>query len=71
MLQALEDAIEHRHGQMRVPLINGIGSATCVSNITFDELVDALDLLDKLHEAESQSTSCSTSSADDSSEEDA
>lgn len=68
--KALEDAIEHRHGQMRIPLISGIGSSVCVSDIAYDELVEALDFLDRLHEVEPHSTSCSTSSEDDLSEED-
>ena len=56
---------------MRLPLITGIGSSTCVNDITLDEIVEALDALEKLHESEPdpQSTSCSTSSAGDSSEE--
>ena len=70
-LQALEDAIEHRHGKMRVPLITGIGSSVCVNDITFDEIVEALEVVEKLHECEQdpQSTSCSTSCAGDSSSE--
>ena len=54
---------------MRVPLITGIGSSVCVNDISYDELVEALEVLDKLHEVEASSTSCSTSSADDLSEE--
>src|SRR3546814_5469263 len=46
-----------RHGQMRIPLITGIGSSVCVNDISFDELVEVLDLLERLHEVEPPSTS--------------
>jgi len=34
LTQGLNDAVEHRHGKQRIPLITGIGSAICVNDIT-------------------------------------
>lgn len=41
--QGLADAVEHRHGKQRVPLIKGgVGSAVCVNDIGADELKGAI-----------------------------
>jgi 3-dehydroquinate synthase len=41
------DAIEHRNGAMRVPLITDIGESLCVSDLTPEELDRALELMDQ------------------------
>jgi 3-dehydroquinate synthetase len=43
--QSCKDAVEHRHGAQRIPLITEIGESICVSDITPEELDRALDLL--------------------------
>lgn len=43
--QSCKDAIEHRHGEQRIPLITEIGESVCVSDITEDELSRALDTM--------------------------
>ena len=43
--QSCFDAIEHRNGEMRIPLITDIGESICVSDITPDELDRALLLM--------------------------
>ena len=43
--QSCKDAIEHRHGQQRIPLITGLGESICVSDITRDELDRALEMM--------------------------
>jgi len=43
--QSCQDAIEHRHGQQRIPLITEIGESICVSDITEDELSRAIDFM--------------------------
>jgi len=43
--QSCLDAIEHRHGKQRIPLITGIGESKCVSDVTREELSIALDLM--------------------------
>lgn len=43
--QSCKDAIEHRHGQMRIPLITDIGDSICASDITQDELDRALAMM--------------------------
>ena len=43
--QSCKDAIEHRHGEQRIPLITEIGESVCVSDITKDELSRALDMM--------------------------
>jgi 3-dehydroquinate synthase len=43
--QSCKDAIEHRHGQQRIPLITEIGESICVSDVTEDELERALELM--------------------------
>lgn len=45
--QSCKDAIEHRHGEQRIPLITEIGESVCVSDITKDELTRALELMKK------------------------
>jgi 3-dehydroquinate synthase len=35
---ALQDAIEHRNGKQRIPLLDGIGSYVIVNDITCEEL---------------------------------
>ena len=41
--QSCKDAIEHRHGEQRIPLITEIGESICVSDITPEELDRALE----------------------------
>ncbi|KAL3935481.1 MAG: hypothetical protein SGBAC_009009 [Bacillariaceae sp.] len=43
--QSCKDAIEHRNGAQRIPLITGIGESIVVSDITREEIDRALDLL--------------------------
>lgn len=43
--QSCKDAIEHRHGEQRIPLITEIGESICVSDITEEELERALDMM--------------------------
>jgi 3-dehydroquinate synthetase len=43
--QSCKDAIEHRHGEQRIPLITDIGESICVSDITPEELERALDMM--------------------------
>ena len=43
--QSCKDAIEHRHGQQRIPLITDIGESICVSDITKDELARAVEMM--------------------------
>ncbi|CAM9129103.1 unnamed protein product, partial [Ectocarpus sp. 4 AP-2014] len=43
MVKGLVDAVEHRHGKQRVPLLKGgIGSSVCVNDINPDELKGAI-----------------------------
>lgn len=51
--QSCKDAVEHRHGAQRIPLITDIGDSVCVSDITSDELDRALDLLQKFEHTKS------------------
>lgn len=51
--QSCKDAVEHRDGAQRIPLITDIGESVCVSDITSDELDRALDLLQKFNHAKS------------------
>lgn len=49
-LQALRDAVEHRHGKQRVPLVSGeIGNSICVNDIGTEELKDAIKEAWTLH----------------------
>jgi len=43
--QSCKDAIEHRHGEQRIPLITEIGESVCVSDITEEELERALEMM--------------------------
>lgn len=43
--QSCKDAIEHRHGAQRIPLITEIGDSICVSDITEDELERACAMM--------------------------
>jgi len=43
--QSCKDAVEHRHGEQRIPLITDIGESVCVSDITPDELDRAIELM--------------------------
>ena len=45
--QSCKDAVEHRHGAQRIPLITEIGDSICVSDVTPEELDRALELLAK------------------------
>jgi 3-dehydroquinate synthetase len=49
--QSCKDAIEHRHGEQRIPLITDIGESICVSDITEEELNRALDMMAKFDRA--------------------
>lgn len=52
--QGLSDAVEHRHGKQRVPLVKGgIGSAVCVNDIDAEELKGAIAEVWALHDDES------------------
>lgn len=41
--QSCKDAVEHRHGEQRIPLITEIGESICVNDITTEELDRAID----------------------------
>jgi len=43
--QSCKDAIEHRHGAQRIPLITEIGESICVSDITQEELDRAIEMM--------------------------
>ena len=43
--QSCQDAIEHRHGEQRIPLITEIGESVCVSDITEEELERKLEMM--------------------------
>lgn len=43
--QSCKDAVEHRHGAQRIPLITEIGDSVCVSDVTPEELERALSLM--------------------------
>ena len=49
--QSCYDAIEHRNGKMRVPLITDIGESICVSDLTSEELDRALLFMNTLPHA--------------------
>ena len=51
-MKALEDAVEHRHGKQRIPLLKDrIGNSICVSDITEEEVQRALNFLPRFLEA--------------------
>eukprot|EP00565_Helicotheca_tamesis_P002299 CAMPEP_0185736216 /NCGR_PEP_ID=MMETSP1171-20130828/27254_1 /TAXON_ID=374046 /ORGANISM="Helicotheca tamensis, Strain CCMP826" /LENGTH=528 /DNA_ID=CAMNT_0028406755 /DNA_START=70 /DNA_END=1656 /DNA_ORIENTATION=- len=43
--QSCKDAVEHRHGEQRIPLITDIGESVCVSDITPEELERAVEVM--------------------------
>lgn len=45
--QSCKDAIEHRHGEQRIPLITDIGESICANDITYEELGRALEFMKK------------------------
>lgn len=45
--QSCKDAVEHRHGEQRIPLITDIGESVCVSDITPEELDRALTIMEE------------------------
>jgi len=45
--QSCKDAVEHRHGAQRIPLILDIGESICVSDITQEEIQKALEVMKK------------------------
>ena len=45
--QSCKDAVEHRHGEQRIPLITDIGESICVSDVTPDELEKALEIMEQ------------------------
>ena len=47
--QSCKDAVEHRHGEQRIPLITDIGESICVSDVTPEELDRALELMKKFN----------------------
>ena len=49
LVKGLEDAVEHRHGAQRIPLITGIGASVCVNDITKEELEGAVKELLQVH----------------------
>lgn len=44
-VQSCKDAVEHRHGEQRIPLITDIGESICVSDISPEEIRHALEIL--------------------------
>lgn len=49
--QALLDAVEHRHGKQRVPLVSGgVGTSVCVNDINSEELKGAIEEVWALHD---------------------
>jgi 3-dehydroquinate synthetase len=48
--QGLLDAVEHRNGAQRIPLLTGIGSSVCVNDITPEELRSACTELWAMHQ---------------------
>ena len=51
--QSCKDAVEHRNGAQRIPLITDIGESVCVSDVTPEEIDRALDLLQKFNHKKS------------------
>ncbi|CAM9767483.1 unnamed protein product [Pylaiella littoralis] len=50
MVKGLSDAVEHRHGKQRVPLLKGgVGSSVCVNDIDAEELKGAIEEAWALH----------------------
>merc|ERR1712146_476655 len=49
LYKGLMDAVEHRHGKQRVPLITAIGKSICVNDITKDEVKLAVDEVVEMH----------------------
>jgi 3-dehydroquinate synthetase len=45
--QSCKDAVEHRHGEQRIPLITDIGESICVNDISPEELDHALEILNR------------------------
>jgi 3-dehydroquinate synthetase len=45
--QSCKDAVEHRHGEQRIPLITDIGESVCVSDITLEEIDRAIGIMQK------------------------
>merc|ERR1712176_1562296 len=43
--QSCKDAVEHRHGEQRIPLITEIGDSICVSDVTPEELERAIEVM--------------------------
>lgn len=43
--QSCKDAVEHRHGEQRIPLITDIGESVCVSDVTPEELSKAIEVM--------------------------
>jgi 3-dehydroquinate synthetase len=43
--QSCKDAVEHRHGEQRIPLITDIGESICVSDVTREELDRAIEAM--------------------------
>lgn len=52
--QSCKDAIEHRHGEQRIPLITDIGESICVSDITEEELRRGLEIMSRLEHRDIQ-----------------
>lgn len=46
--QSCKDAVEHRHGEQRIPLITDIGDSICVNDITEVEINHALSMMKKI-----------------------
>jgi len=47
--QSCKDAVEHRHGEQRIPLITDIGESICASDITREELERAVEEMKKFN----------------------
>lgn len=45
--QSCKDAVEHRHGEQRIPIITDLGESICVSDITPEEIDRALEIMNR------------------------
>mmetsp|Transcript_3229 Transcript_3229/g.9852 ORF Transcript_3229/g.9852 Transcript_3229/m.9852 type:complete len:433 (-) Transcript_3229:233-1531(-) len=50
MWQGLLDAVEHRHGKQRLPLITNVGEYTFANDVSIEELREALVEFEALHD---------------------
>ena len=45
--QSLVDAVEHRNGAQRLPLLTALGRSVCVSDVTEEEVARALAVMEE------------------------